>query len=459
MSLFKNWFFYFGSLFTLILYLLFPGNVDWILDQPLLVAKALESNQLNRWGDLGIAGGNGTTYGPIPNFFYQILLHTTHNLLIIVLIKTIVSWGVIFASLWRLSFDLKLKKIGILIALLSPFLYFYNRSLWDNVFLIPISALFSSAVIRYCSKRTSNDFILAAVLAAILFHIHLMATLVIVPGMGILNWLMIKEKDKNLKKLILVQLLIGVICWPYLKTLLIAKTLAPYGHPQWAAIFLSPLLGLRLFGYFGFFEYFSPNFYQFFKGAGKIGIYFLILLTSIGPLYYFLGLKKLFSRTCALEKPIRIYFITVLIMTVLISFKMKLRAHPHYMNASWSIYFCVFWMAFSEGVENLKTQRLFKVYSSSMVMLILTYIAYIQLNSGDRGLHFGPTLINQIEIAKQLPKSDSLKNINIEVDNFSNFPQRLSVLAEIYGNNNLSISLRRLIYATPFPSAKIELTH
>lgn len=449
--------FWLASLLLLVAYLVFPGNVDWICDQPLLIAKALESNQFNRWGDFGIAGGNGTVYGPVPNFLYQLLLTLTHDLKALVVIKALFSFLLIFISLFRISQDLNLTKWGILFSFLSPLIYFYSRSLWDNVFLIPFSALFSSAVIRFCLKQSWIEFIIAVITAGILFHIHLMSTIVIIPGMALLNFLAFKRKGRDLSLLLATQLFILFLSWPYLKTLFIDKTFVPYGKPQWPAIILSPILGLRLFGYFGFFEYFSPNFFSFFSTFGKALAWGLITLTAFGPLCYLAGLRIVFNGRASLPKYVRIYFLSVLVTTLLISFKMKLRAHPHYMNASWSVYFCIFWLAFHEGVKIPRFLFVSRVYVVAMVALLFSYIFYIQFNSGDRGLHFGPTMENQISVMKQLPRINDLTELEIDVENIANFPQRLLVLSKLYGSGPGGSGKIKIGYVAPFPSAEIGI--
>lgn len=438
-------------------YCLYPGNVDWICDQPLLIAKALEANRANRWGELGIAGGNGTVYGPVPNFIYQVFLRITHDLLNVVIIKVIFSFVLVLVGLLRISRDLKLRKEGILGAFISPFIFFYTRSLWDNVFLIPISAIYCSAIIGYCTQRRMCDFVLAVASGYLLFHIHLMSLIVLIPGMAILNFIGIKKEKKGLVFLLFVQTVFGVMSFPYLKTLLQSKTLASYGHSQWFAILFSPLLGTRLFGYFGFFEYFSPNFLPNIPIALKILVFGLIFCSTIGPLYFLLGLKRLISDRLILPRAVRGFFVSVLVMTLLISLKMGLKAHPHYMNASWPVYFCILWKVYSDQVAERKRFFPWNAYAISMVSLLLIWGGYIESNSGDRGLHFGPTLKNQIEIAKQLPTQNTMDKITIEVENFSNFPQRLTVLAALYGKEETFSQQRRLVYSRQAPSAEIKL--
>lgn len=446
-----------GFLSALVVYCLFPGNVDWICDQPLLIAKALEANRLNRWGELGIAGGNGTFYGPVPNFIYQVLLKLTHDLLNIVVIKVVLSFGMIVLGLWRISRDLELRKEGIFFALLSPLIYFYTRSLWDNVFLIPISAIYCSAIIGYLTRRRGSDFALATVSGWLLFNIHLMSLIIVVPGVIALNVVCLTKDKRRIAIFFLIQTVFGVLSIPYLKTLLLAKTLTPYGRPQWFAILFSPVLGARLFGYLGFFEYFSPNFFASLTNGARGGVVILFILSSLGPFYFLLGLKRLLSKQHGFPPAVRWFFISVLFMTVLISLKMRLKAHPHYMNASWVVYFSVFWKVYSDEVKKRKSQAIFMAYAAGLCLFLGVWIGYIEKNSGDRGLHFGPTLVNQIEIAKKLPRLNPVEKLTIAVEHFSDFPQRLIVLANIYGTEPVATKQKRLIYSKSAPSAEIGL--
>jgi hypothetical protein len=446
-----------GLLLALVVYCLFPGNVDWICDQPILIAKALEANRLNRWGELGIAGGNGTFYGPVPNFIYQVLLNITHDLVNIVVIKVVLSFGMILLGLWRISQDLELRKEGIFFALLSPLIYFYTRSLWDNVFLIPISAIYCSAIIGYLTKRRGSDFALAIASGWLLFNIHLMSLIILVPGVIALNLVCLTKDKHRIATFFLIQAVFGLLSIPYLKILLLAKTLNPYGRPQWFAILGSPVLGARLFGYLGFFEYFTPNFFASLTNVARVGVLILFILSSLGPVCFLLGLKRLLSNQNGFPLAVRWFFISVLIMTVLTSLKMRLKAHPHYMNASWVVYFSIFWKVYSDEVKKRKSQAVFTVYAASLCLFLCVWIAYIEKNSGDRGLHFGPTLKNQIEIARQLPKLNPSDKLTIVVEHFSDFPQRLTVLANIYGMAAEPSKQKRLIYSKAAPSAEIGL--
>lgn len=446
-----------GLLSALIVYCLFPGNVDWICDQPILIAKALEANRVNRWGEIGIAGGNGTHYGPVPNFIYQVFLSVTHNLLGVVIIKVVLSFGLTVLGLWRISRDLELRKEGIFFALLSPLIYFYTRSLWDNVFLIPISAIYFSAIISYLTKRRGFDFILAIATGWILFNIHLMSLIVVVPGFVALNFICLMKEKRRIGLFFLIQFAFGVLSFPYLKTLFLAKTLTPYGHPQWFAILFSPVLGARLHGYLGFYEYFSPNFLPSLSSVAKVGVLTLMLISLLGPLYFLVGLKRLFSNQSGFPSAVRWFFVSVLIMTILISLKMRLKAHPHYMNASWTVYFAIFWKVYSDEINKVRTRPVFVIYAASMFLLLCVWIGYIQVNSGDRGLHFGPSLGNQIEIARKLPNLNPLEKMTIDIENFKEFPQRLAVLANLYGTLEDSGKQKTLFYKKPAPSAEIEL--
>ena len=92
-----------------------------------------------------------------------------------------------------------------------------------------------------------------------------------------------------------------------------------------------------------------------------------------------------------------------------------------------------------------------------MIVMLVAWVTYIQLNVGDRGLHFGPTLGNQIQVAKQLPRVDSLSNLKIEIENFTDFPQRLTVLAGIYGHERGKSLKRKLVYLNSSPKAEIGI--
>ncbi len=64
----------------------------------------------------------------------------THDLVAIVVVKSLLTAAILLWGLLEVGRAANLRRPIALLALLSPFLFFYGRVLWDNVFLLPASA-------------------------------------------------------------------------------------------------------------------------------------------------------------------------------------------------------------------------------------------------------------------------------------------------------------------------------
>ena len=165
---------------------LWPADAPWINDEPGLIYKALRANQVGELETVGLMGSVGFPYGPHVTWIYQGALLLTHDLVAVVVVKSLLTAVILLWGLLEIGRAANLRRPIALLALLSPFLFFYGRVLWDNVFLLPASALLFAAAAR-CFRRPSLLWWSLGVFSAyLLFHIHLMSMFVIVPALAIL---------------------------------------------------------------------------------------------------------------------------------------------------------------------------------------------------------------------------------------------------------------------------------
>jgi len=244
-----------ASALTLALYLLFPGDVWWINDEPLLFQEALRRNAEGKWLGLGITGGNGNPYGPVPIMLYQLALWVTTDLPVIIFLKSLLGWLVVFFSLLKISRQLGLPRYVIPLAFLSPLVYLYLRVPWDNVFLIPLSAFYFASTLGYLRKGKLSDLLMSMLAAVLMYHVHLMALFLIVPG-GILTLLKVAKKRSSWKVSLPTVCFFASLCIPYTVVLLSRNFSEPYGSLLWGDVAASPVIGARILTFVGFFPYF-----------------------------------------------------------------------------------------------------------------------------------------------------------------------------------------------------------
>src|SRR6185295_15343137 len=122
-----------------------PGDIQWVGDEPMLIAGALRANGHHSAATHGLTGTAGAAYGPFPTWLYQASLAVSSNLVVLVALRAILMTGVLALSLLWLCRTLGLWPWFIPALLCSPYLWFYARALWDNTFYLPLCALAPSS--------------------------------------------------------------------------------------------------------------------------------------------------------------------------------------------------------------------------------------------------------------------------------------------------------------------------
>ena len=117
---------------------LWPGDISWMNDEPNLIAHALHANERHVLADEGLLGSFGIKYGPLPTQVYQAMLLLTHDPVKLVAIHALLcSAATALALLW-LARTLRLTPWFAAAVLLAPYLWLYQRTLWDATFTIPL---------------------------------------------------------------------------------------------------------------------------------------------------------------------------------------------------------------------------------------------------------------------------------------------------------------------------------
>lgn len=165
-----------GTCLVILLCCLFPGLGQFAGDEATLLGNALRANHDGRLVDLGLGGSFDYTYGPLPTQMYQLLLLVSHDLRALVVIRTILVLGGTAAALWSIGRTLRLPLWFVPIAIASPWMWWFGRTLWDNTFCIPVGCAMLAAYARFLVKPSWRSSAGWALGATALPLIHLFAT-------------------------------------------------------------------------------------------------------------------------------------------------------------------------------------------------------------------------------------------------------------------------------------------
>jgi hypothetical protein len=436
---------YLALAFGLLLNFVFPGDTPWIHDEPLLLLKAFDHNTHGRMALEGLrSGATGITYGPTAVWFYQGLLLLTRNPVQIVLMKTVLSAGTLTAFLLFLSVRLRLSRWPILLCLLSPYLYLSYRALWDNVLLVPLSLLAVCFALLFHEDRKASYWGAWLLLALFMIHLHLMSAILIVPVGAVLvcrhlNWFLRRPG------------------WCMVSFLSLAGSLLPYldltgkgTMTPWAAdpgSFAGPewnTWGPYLFSFLGFLPYFVPSVLEEGLILSKPLVSGLVVVSSTVLLPFIIGLggclwetrRLLDASTWSSREFLSVCAILVVVSYGLLFYLTGLRHHPHYDHGVWFAFFYPVWRGWQWFFQWLgRAARVFLgLQIGATGVLLWALIVFIHLSGGTQGIHFGPTLSNQISAVETVLKYSPKSPIMNGVEHYDLFPQAFSALVRLLGD-------------------------
>ncbi len=391
--------------------LLWPMDISMTDDEPFMLEMALNHNSQHTWPVHALNGSRGIAYGPIAIWFYQVCLKVTHSLVAIILFKTILlsvamGWFVYWLAK-RFTF---LVPIGGIITMISPYLWRYSRDLWDNILLAPLVGFVFVGALVFSQKPRGWILIAMAIAAALATSIHLMALGVV--GMIALH-VMVFHWRELLKRWIWVVgaiVVFGLINFPYLWYLKDAYTPFPV-HGSFASFWFAIYLA-RLFTAVAF-EYILGNYWFFFSDNIVLkGVFGLMAVLSAGAFLFSLyglyvaariTIKGWKDRGRQIKDP-KYLLASLTVFAFLghwwICFRSALISHPHYYNPVWIVGLVLVWFGMSELWSKKWAQKLFYAYAASTLTLTIGFAVSIHLHDGNRANRYGPTLRNQIEMAR-----------------------------------------------------------
>ena len=428
-------------LFGCVLYFLLPGDIYFINDEPALLARAWQADLENRFATYGLVGTSGFTYGPVPVLFYQLcLILIPHDLILIVLLKTAITLlaaGYAFHAVFRGEKDHD-GRLPFLFLLVSPYFYLYARCLWDNVLLLPLSALFLLSFQRYLTTEERRYAVSFAVLLLLCFLTHPMSVSLAVAAVILFA---IYRRDlirKHWKILTLLALGLALLAGSFF---LLHR--APESSGQAAPGLLPDLApAFSLLSFHGFLSYFLPELPL--PGPAAVHRVLAALSASFGAIFLLLGvlssIRGVRSDRNDVPSLLGIFALLTLAVHAVLLLLFGKVVHPHYGMPLLipAAFLC------GLGADHIRNKRggrlVVSAYLAAMMTALLCFAVLNHRNGGGRDLHYGATLSNQLAAVRTIRRAAlPYRGVMLQVrtQNERLFPHALGFLYNFTEKNDL----------------------
>lgn len=418
---------------------LFPGDSQWVNDEPLLIAKALASNSQRAPAVVGLEGTRGVAYGPLPIWLYQLYLACSHDLLALVAIRAVFFVAVLGGALVWLGRTLGLWPYFAFVPLLSPYAWYYARTIWDNSFSIPVGALTVAAYVSYLARRRGWTLILAVVGLMVLPLIHLMSLALVVP-LG-LHFVVagrreLRERPWHLAAPALFVAFIGAPYGGYLLT----ESAGERVTWHWRG-WLFPFLGGRVLSA----AYLESLFGEDWFVGGWIGGATISSLQKVSELTFWLVwagmgvsawelVRRARGQPLSIRNQVASLLLGVLLAQTLLNALSGKHGPPHYYNATWIVLALFAWLAVDKLAGIGWAGRVTAATSFALLAVLGTLAVSLHLGRGTRET-YGPTLGNQIELARELARFSKDSKVSSDVPTIKAYPHALQTLRGLFASD------------------------
>lgn len=417
-----------------------PGDAAWIGDEPWLIRNALAANEDGRLAELGLPGTRGFTYGPIATWFYQALLTVSHNAVHLVLMRAAIVTAVTATSLVWIARTLRLSPWFAVMILLSPYLWFNSRILWDNNFNIPLAAAALASYSDFLKTHRPWALRLTCVCLFIMPFVHLMATAFVAPMLLHLCLLERRSVWQHRGSLLLILLILIVAMWPYLRHLLSERPSSTSSQPSVQA-WLFALQGPRLISAKGLEILMGAEWFVTATGWQRTVFQLAPVLSSIVYVLCWLGMGMLVWRLVTLKQQrmefslrdhIGVIALGIWMTQTLLNGLSHTHGFVQYYNATWIAYAMLAWLA-ANSLSLTAMRTLVGMQTLAVATMLLAVIVRVHQTGGTRAWQYGPTISNQMQVASQMLKVDPQSQLQTNVENVRRFPYALQVLMKLDG--------------------------
>jgi len=414
--------------------LVFPGDAPWVNDEPSFIGMALDANARHALATHGLPGTQGVRMGPGAIWIYQAMLLITHDPVRLVLLRAALVSAATAGSLLWLARSLGLWGWFVPAVLISPYVWFYNRLLWDNSFFIPLGTTAMAAYAAFLARP--RRWPLVVCLACLLFMplIHLMAAAMVVPLIAHLVVTQARQLWRWKYAVAGVVVAGCVAALPYAINLRPAnpvKIPAPVGVNGW----WFPLLGGRVLSAAHLAYFVGPDYFgeapwlvgcaTIVSLAGYVLVWAGIVLAAAWSLAVFRG------AAAGPREHVAVVCLLVLLCQVLLDGAFRVFGHPHYYNATWIAYVTFAWFA-ADRIAGVKLARWAVAgYGAALAYAVLFLLTRIHATGGTRDTHYGIAIGEQLSITEEINRYPQNTTVGSDVPQVVLYPQAMEVLRKL----------------------------
>jgi hypothetical protein len=440
--------------------LVWPGDVPFINDEPLLIGNAVTATLEGRVASMGLQGTFGFAYGPFPTWIYQLLTGLSHDLVIVAAAHALLLSAATAAALWYLARALGLWPWFAAVPLLSPYYWFYARALWDNPFLIPLGAIVLAGYASYLAAQSSPGLRVAVAGLVAIPLVHLMGLALVVPlgaHMLLVHRRALWAHKWSLLAIVSIALWLGWAYWMYL----VGPAPAVPPAVRVPEGFLFPLLGGRLL---------SARELAYFYGPGPVsdGLFeTAATVSSLALVFVWCGIavalwhvaRALRTRSWTPRAHLAAIALAALVAQSIINGLSAKYEHPHYHLGLWPVFALLAWYAVDAMARaGSRTRRVAWVATGLLAAVNLAAVGGLAIRlhrtHGTREV-YGPTLANQQQVARALARFAPDSEVRNHVIMWEKFPHTLDLLRRLNPSSGSTLPRRRvdLTYASGNPSS------
>jgi hypothetical protein len=428
--------------------LVLPGDAPWINDEPQLLALAQHNNITPGHflgipipftiGKRGLQGNRGAIYGPIAVWFYQVMIAVLpHDLVLLTAARTAAVTLVTAAALAWLSRSTGLRFGFAPVLMLSPWIYFYSRQMWDNSFLIPLSAMLLASYVGFLKTRSPWAFSIAALCSLLMPLIHLMALAMVVP---VLLHLLLFEWRWILRfkfYLLVIGFVLGIFILPYIALFYSTyEHVPPIDSSPWQG-FAFPLLGAHHLSALGIGELYGEDWIYNSRMPWPFVMTACVWITGLAYIAAWIGMILAVPsawRICrqfgkgSIKDHLATLALAIWFCQTLLDGIERTYSFAHYYNATWIAYAIFTWVTV-DALPRAGVARLaLAAYAMSLLAAILFALTQIHINGGARNREYGPTIANQQAVTDEISTYPAESLRDPQFPNWADFPIALQTI-------------------------------
>jgi hypothetical protein len=446
-----------------------PGDTPWYFDMPRFFNVAMQFNSTPSHflgmtlpftpAPYGLKGTHGVRYGPGAVWLDQLMLAVTSDP-----IKMTAGRSVIFAlvtglALLWLTRVLEVTPWLAVVTMLSPWMFYYTRQLWDNSLLLPLIAMVLAAYGDFLKRPRAWSLCLVYVCMGLACLIHLECLPFVLPltaHLLIFQMTWVKRFFWPLLSTVAVMFLISMPWLHYFLTF--HGTAVPQYASRWAG-WVFPFLGAQhITGWnVGYFLDFNVRHIQ----PAVVRYAFLVarVVSLVGFLACWVGmLIALPAARAAISKRGKASAIEhlcllgwgVFVFHIFFNGIEHISEHPHYYDGVWIIYVMFAWLALDAapqwlGRRSLLGQLILPAYAGSLLVVTVIVAYEIIRNGGSRSDHFSAVLSNQLEVAREIAQYSDASPIELRVPYWRDRPDAPAVTLKMVPHSSGERPLRRIV--------------